>query len=298
MSRAIVAFVAIAYALSFALGLLVWLTDGHQSPFAAAGFAAMLVPTIAAVLVRSLTHEGLRIDWSRFPVSFLPAALLMIPLTLHAAMLAMMTSAGPLPWAAWLTPAADGLYHTPDSLGWGALTTQGLVVRAAVNALVGIVVVSTLALFEEIGWRGWLLPQFMRHMTARRAVVATAIVWALWHVPFGLSGIQHIEGMSPLRVAVLIPFGTLAAGLVIGWLWVRTESVWIAAIAHGSLNNWGQYAFKFMGDFAASDEGVVLGAGFAALSCLGAVLLVFGMSSERTAVRDDGIVTARNAAQR
>lgn len=35
---------------------------------------------------------------------------------------------------------------------------------------------------------------------------------------------------------------------MIGRLWVRTESLWIAALTHGALNNWGQYAFKFMDD--------------------------------------------------
>jgi membrane protease YdiL (CAAX protease family) len=108
------------------------------------------------------------------------------------------------------------------------------------------------------------------------------MVWALWHVPFGLSGIQHIDGVSPARVAILIPFGTVAAGLVIGWLWVRTESIWIAAVAHGALNNWGQYAFKFMDDFTVPDQTVVLAAGFVALYGLGTVLLAFAISSART----------------
>ena len=282
MRRPVVAFVAIAYALSMALSLLVGLTGGYQSVFAGAGFATMFVPTIAVVLVLSATRERLGIDWRRFPVTFLPFALLMIPVTLHAAMLAVMRGVGPLPWATWLTPASDGLYHTPAAQGWGVLTAQGLVFRMVLNAAVGVVVVSALALFEEIGWRGWLIPQLMRRMSARRAVVVASLIWALWHVPFGLSGIQHIDGLSPVRVALLVPFGTIAAGLVIGWLWVRTESIWIAAIAHGALNNWGQYAFKFMEDFAVPDQSVVLAAGFVALYGLGTMLLAFGTSSERT----------------
>jgi membrane protease YdiL (CAAX protease family) len=282
MSRAVVAFIAVVYALAVAFSLLVGLSGGYQSAFAGIGFATMFVPTIAVILVHSMTHGTLLIDWSRFPVRFLPLALFLIPVTLHAGMLAVMTAAGPLPWARWLTPEADGLYHSPDTQGWGVLTAQSLIARMLLNAAVGIVVVSALALFEEIGWRGWLLPQFMRRMSARRAIVVTAMVWALWHVPFGLSGIQHIDGVSPARVAILIPFGTVAAGLVIGWLWVRTESIWIAAVAHGALNNWGQYAFKFMDDFTVPDQTVVLAAGFVALYGLGTVLLAFAISSART----------------
>jgi membrane protease YdiL (CAAX protease family) len=281
MSRAVVTFIVVVYAVSVALSLLVGLTGGHESAFAGIGFGVMVLPTIAAILVQSMGKGTLQIDWRRFPVSFLPPALLLIPVTLHAGMLAVMTAAGPLPWAPWLTPAADGRYHSPDSQGWGVLTAQGLIARMILNAVMGIVVVSALALFEEIGWRGWLLPQFMRRMSARRAIVATAMVWAWWHVPFGLSGIQHIDGVSPLRVAMLVPFGTVAAGLVIGWLWVRTESIWIAAIAHGALNNWGQYAFKFMDEFTVPDQTVVLAGGFVALYCLGTALLAFAISSTR-----------------
>ena len=275
-------FIVVVYALAIALSLLVGLTGGYESAFTGVGFVTMFLPTIAVILVQSMAQGTLQIGWRRFAVSFLPVALLLIPVTLHAGMFAVMWDAGPLPWAAWLTPAADGLYHSPDSQGWGVLTAQGLMARIVLNAVIGIAVVSALALFEEIGWRGWLLPRFMRRMSARRAVVATAIVWALWHVPFGLSGIQHIEGVSPMRVAILVPFGTVAAGLVIGWLWVRTESIWIAAIAHGALNNWGQYAFKFMDDFTVPDQTVVLAAGFVALYGVGTVLLAFGISSART----------------
>ncbi|MFL6417386.1 MAG: hypothetical protein ACJ74Y_17160 [Bryobacteraceae bacterium] len=35
-----------------------------------------------------------------------------------------------------------------------------------------------------------MLPRLVCRMGARRAVVVTAIVWALWHVPFELSGIH------------------------------------------------------------------------------------------------------------
>ena len=283
MNRAVKAFIAIASTLAVALSLVVGMTGGHQSPLIGLGFVTMFVPTIAALVVGSAIREGLRIDWTRLPPAYLPVALFLIPLTLHVAMLSTVAVVGPLPWAEWLTPQADGFYHSPASRGWGVLTTPDLVARIATNAVVGLVVVSFLALFEEIGWRGWLLPRLMDRMGVRRAVLVTAILWAIWHVPFALSGIQHIDGMSSIRVAIAVPLGTVGAGLIIGWLWVRTESIWIVAFAHGAHNNWGQYAFKFMQDFAAPDPGLVLGAGIIGLSCVGTLLLIFGLSP-RTAL--------------
>ena len=83
-------------------------------------------------------------------------------------------------------------------------------------------------------------------------------------------------GVSPAQLALGVPIGVVGPGLVIGWLWVRTESIWIVAMAHGALNNWGQYAFKYMRD-TVPDPGSVVGAGFIGLYVLGILLLAFGV---------------------
>ena len=81
-------------------------------------------------------------------------------------------------------------------------------------------------------------------------------------------------GSRRVRLALTLPLGTAAAGLIIGWLWLRTESIWLAAIAHGAMNNWGQYAFKYLKDSGApSTDMAVLAAGSAALMVVGALLL-------------------------
>jgi membrane protease YdiL (CAAX protease family) len=149
------------------------------------------------------------------------------------------------------------------------------------NAIVGLAANSFMAFFEEIGWRAWLLPRLMDRMGARSAVVTTSVIWGLWHVPFQLSGIQHIDGVSPTRLASGFSFGIIAAGLVLGWLWLRTESIWLVSICHGALNNWGQYAFKYMKDSVTPEaihtDLTALTAGFLTLLLIGALLLWRGV---------------------
>jgi uncharacterized protein len=281
MTPAIAAFVAVAYALSVGLSLVIGFTGGHHSRLAGLGVLSMFLPSIAVFIVRAATGEGPRIDWDRLPLKYLPLALFLGPAVLHAAMLSVtLMTVGHLPWQDWLTPQADGLFHSSAARGWGVVTPGGLVIRIAVNALIGLVVVSALAVFEEIGWRAWLLPRLADRLGARRAIVLTAIVWALWHVPFQLSGVQHVDGISPARLALVVPLGTFAAGLILGWLWTRTESIWIVALGHGALNNWGQYAFKYMTDFTSPDPSALLVAGDLALLIVGSLLLAFGLSSK------------------
>jgi membrane protease YdiL (CAAX protease family) len=77
-----------------------------------------------------------------------------------------------------------------------------------------------------------------------------------------------------MKLALTLPLGTVAAGLILGWLWLRTESIWLVAIAHGALNNWGQYAFKYMKESVTSDTDLaILGAGSLTLLIVGVLLL-------------------------
>jgi hypothetical protein len=63
---------------------------------------------------------------------------------------------------------------------------------------------------------------------------------------------------------------------------MRTESVWLAALAHGALNNWGQLAFKYMDDVGGHDAALLIAQG-AALVTLGVILLAFYTSRDRRA---------------
>ena len=284
MSRQVVAFILVAYALSIGLSLVVGATGGSESRLAFGfGVASMFVPAFAVLLVVVVMKAQPPLGWRRFPLKYVPVALVLMPVVMHAVMLPVAAALwGGLPWANWLTPEADGLYHTSAARGWGVLTPAGLVARMATNIIVGLAANSTLAFFEEVGWRGWLLPNLMNRMSVRRAIVLSAVIWAFWHTPFAISGIHYLPGIPALLIVLTLPILTLGAGFVIGWLWVRTESIWMVALAHGALNNWGQHAFKFMGDEGAGGEPrdmLVLAVGGMAVLGVGILLITRALPS-------------------
>lgn len=272
--RAVLVFIAIVYALSVALSLLIGVTGGYRSRWIGLGYVSMLFPAVSVLITNVVVRDKKRaIGWDRFPFEYLPLALFLMPVVMHAAMLPVAAALDRLHWQGWLMTSADGLYHTPAARGWDVLAAVELVIRIAANAMAGLIVVSILALFEEIGWRGWLLPYLIGLTSERRAVVNSSVIWAIWHVPYALAGIQHADGIPPGWTALIVPVGIFGSGLVIGWLWLRTKSIWIAAIAHGALNNWGQYAFKFVSGEGQPSDGLVLACGGLALIAVGTILL-------------------------
>src|SRR5690348_2201608 len=155
VNGSITVFIGITYALAIATGLAVKLTGKNGL-----GYFSMVIPALAVLVISIAIGDGLRIDWKRFPLSWAPVALLLIPVLLHSVMLPLTASLeGDLPWQEWLRPGSDDLFHAPGERGWGTLTAGALAVRIAMNAVFGVAAVSGLAFFEEIGWRAWLLPR-------------------------------------------------------------------------------------------------------------------------------------------
>ena len=241
-------FLCWTFGASVALSVLVALTGGRASPYLSFAPVAMFIPAIGVLLSRIIFEDRtIGVRWTVRPFKMIPVALFVFPLVIHLfALPAVYFIEGRIPWVEWLTPSPDGLFHTPAERGWGVLDHTGLAVRLVANTIIGLIVVSVLAFFEEGGWRAWLLPRLAQVYSVRAAICISALIWAAWHLPFAWSGIHQVPHVSTPALSVIAPLGHFGAGLVLAWLWLSTNSIILVSIAHGSLNNWGQYAFKFM----------------------------------------------------
>ena len=111
----------------------------------------------------------------------------------------------------------------------------------------------TLALFEEIGMRGYLLPKLLS-LGRTPALLLVGLVWATWHMP-----IYYF--MAPLfpvgNVFIFLPlfFGSIvAASFIFGYLRIYSGSVWPASIAHAVHNA----AWGTLGAFTATSYPVLV----------------------------------------
>lgn len=92
---------------------------------------------------------------------------------------------------------------------------------------------TVLALGEELGWRGFLLPELLP-LGQWRAILLSGVIWGLWHAPAILQG--HNYPSQPILGVFLMVVFTVLVGAFFSWLYLRTRSPWAPALAHGSLN--------------------------------------------------------------
>jgi membrane protease YdiL (CAAX protease family) len=99
--------------------------------------------------------------------------------------------------------------------------------------------IPTGALAEELGWRGFLLPQLRKNRGAAVASLIIGVVWFSWHAPLFWSPIGTIVSGQPVTMqAVSAYFGfVVGVSFLFTWLYENTSgSVLLAVLFHASIN--------------------------------------------------------------
>ena len=95
-----------------------------------------------------------------------------------------------------------------------------------------IVVIILIALGEEYGWRGFLLPRLMNKFNLFYSSIILGLIWGIWHFPAYLIG----TGV-PLKMNFMVfLLWVILATLFISWVYYYTKSVLTSILAHISAN--------------------------------------------------------------
>ncbi|WP_147252362.1 CPBP family intramembrane glutamic endopeptidase [Blastococcus sp. TF02A-30] len=87
---------------------------------------------------------------------------------------------------------------------------------------------------EEVGWRGLAWTRLRRRLGLRDAALVLTVPWALWHLPlFWID--SGLAGLSPWVVPGWL-LGLASGAVVLGWLYERSGSLLVAALAHTAVN--------------------------------------------------------------
>ncbi|MDT0156592.1 CPBP family intramembrane metalloprotease [Microbacterium sp. ARD32] len=245
---ATIAYVVLAVGLAWLVALPLWLGDGLATPGAGLLLPVMMYTPAAAVLIVMLAlrpvPQGQRLRFlGMWPLRPAKRVIWTSVIAVFGAFAVVILSLAVASLCGWITLDLVGFS------GYGQILQANPAVAASGQALppLGVLVlgqlimmpfaaitVNALAAFgEELGWRGFLVPALRQYGTWTALLVSGAI-WGLWHAPVILLGYNF--GRADLTGVLLMTGGCIAWGVLLGFLRLRSGSIWPAVFAHGAMN--------------------------------------------------------------
>ena len=211
--KVISTFLVLTFALSSPFYVVAAVTEGTP-------IILLLAPALAALVTRFVYQRNVRdLGWKLMKTDAHPrwwqwANSRYIPLGYSLPLLIGVLVYG-LTWM-----VVSGSYSTEDS-------ASDILIAFVSAATVGLLLNALIITGEEIGWRGFLLPELTKSTSFPIATAATGLVWAVWHYPliffapeaFDFVGVPNYFAV-PMFTLILI-----AVSVVLGWLRLKTGSI-------------------------------------------------------------------------
>ena len=227
------------------LGITFWLTVLTQLPvvwtgsiYAGGGaliLAAMWSPGIAAMVTQLIFQKNLRHFgwcWGKTRFQFLSY---IIPLTIIALVYGIV-------WLSGLGVLSTDGYALKVSKEFGIEPPLPFVLSVLVIATLGLAVNSIAALGEEIGWRGFLVPELAKKLTFKSTAIVSGLIWAVWHYPI-IIWADYSKDIPAWFALPIVTVMFVGMSTVMAWIRLKSGSLWGAVIFHASHNLFIQAVF-------------------------------------------------------
>lgn len=193
-------------------------------------FGIMWCPALAGVATLKINGRDLSdLGW-KWPRTTYAVQSWFIPL-LYA------TIAYVVVWASGLGgfPNHDFMDHLVPLIGLRVSPRLSTVIYVLIAGTFGVVKSMASALGEEIGWRGFLVPELFKTTSFTTTALISGVVWSCWHYPLLIwgdynSGTPTWYGLTCFTVMVV------SISFVFTWLRLKSGSLWTGALLHASHN--------------------------------------------------------------
>ena len=204
------------------------------------------IPLLSNLLTRILTKDNSNLmikprffrNWKVYLTSaFLPSFIIFL-----SAILYFVIFPNHLDLSASNLVAIYGPFGFPQNLPH---TVNSIIKIGLVGILISpfIIPVIIYAFGEEIGWRGYLLPNLMEIMSNKNAVLLSSTLWGIAHAPLIYLGLNYgIDyWLFPYSGILMMTFVCIVLGVWLSYVTIKTNSVIPASILHGSINVIGEW---------------------------------------------------------
>ncbi|MCT4663586.1 MAG: CPBP family intramembrane metalloprotease [Tissierellales bacterium] len=189
-------------------------------------FFVMWVPTIAAVVTKLIWDRNLR----GFGLGIGKAKYTLV---------------------AYMLPLIAGIivYGSVWTIGIGGVNFEWIRIDGAYDLfkflIMGVIMSSISAMGEEIGWRGFLVPELFKKYSFFKTSIIMGLIWNIYHYPVLLFS-DYNNGVSVLSSLVFFTLSIFGVCFIATYLRIKSGSVWPAIILHASHNYFVQAVFDPM----------------------------------------------------
>lgn len=249
--RQLYTFLALSFGISWVTALIIYLTGGLASSpelISGTGITLALVllasvymwgPALANIFTRLITKEGwqdlwlapkLKTSWKFWLLGWFGPGIL----TILGAVIFFLFFPNTFDSSLDLLKSQLAASGAPANL----INPWQVVILQTLTAFLIAPLLNAIATFgEEFGWRAYLLPK-LRSLGDRKALLLSGVIWGVWHWPVIAMGHNYgldYPGFPWLGLLAMVWF-CVWGGVFIGWLALKSDSVWPAVVAHGALN--------------------------------------------------------------
>lgn len=187
-------------------------------------------------------------------------------------------------------PNTEFVRQTADSFGLGTAPEWVVIAMfALLTGTTGMLTGVATAAGEEIGWRGFLVPELARTLPFTGVALVSGLIWAAWHYPI-TSVVYRDADLPPWFWLLTFTFVAVAISFAQAWLRLKTGSVWPPIFLHASHNLWMQSVFTPLTTERENTKWVAGDLGVAFVVVAAVVAVVFWSKRgelKPTAARDD-----------
>lgn len=139
-------------------------------------------------------------------------------------------------------PNRDFMTSLAAHMGLRASPVVSTVLYVLLAGSFGMVRSLSSALGEEIGWRGFLVPELSKTVSFTGTALISGVVWSLWHYPI-LIFADYNAGTATWYALSCFTVMVVAISFVFAWLRLKSGSLWTGALLHASHNLYVQNIF-------------------------------------------------------
>jgi len=229
--RPVLIFLSITFALSSIFYFLIIYSGKISGGVGQYGMALMWCPGISAfitmkILKRNISDLGWKWGKTKYQVwsYFIPFFYTLIAYVI-------VWSVG---WGGFYNK--EGVINLTKSFGLGEIGDGTIIVLTFLFlGVFGIISSMASALGEEIGWRGFLVPELYKNLGYTKTAFITGVIWVVWHTPVLLFA-DYNSGTPGWYALSCFAILTVSAVFIYTWLRIKSGSLWTGVILHASHN--------------------------------------------------------------